>query len=81
MPPVDSETTARRVKNDFYAARYCRELAAAHGEPLSVQADFEQAGDKYVVWVRVWPRSVARAEITRRVKAKEPLAYNVLKGK
>lgn len=81
MPPVPAEQTAREVKAAFYSARYCKQLMAATGEPLSIQSDFDQLGDKsYVVWVRVWPRSIAKAEIARRVNAGEPLAYNVLRG-
>jgi hypothetical protein len=81
MPPVPSETIARKVKGAFYSARYCRELGKHFGEPVSIQSDFDRLGDtSYVVWFRVWPRSVAQKEIARRVKNKEPLHYNVLKG-
>jgi hypothetical protein len=65
------------VKGAFYAARYCRQLTKHFGEPVSIQSDIERLGDTaYRVWVRVWPRSVAKAEIIRRVQAKESLAYN-----
>jgi hypothetical protein len=81
MPPVQSETTANEIKQAFYAARYCRKLGAHFGEPLSVQSNIERLGPtSYVVWVRVWPRSVAKAEIVRRVQAREPLAYNAARG-
>lgn len=81
MATVQSETMARKVKQGFYAARYCPELTKHVGEPISVQSDFERIGDtEYQVWVRVWPRSVAKAEIARRVKSGEELAYNVLRG-
>ena len=81
MPPVPSEKTAREIKQAFYSARYCKQLMAKLGEPLSVQSDFDRVGDtSFVVWVRIWPRSVAKAEIARRVSAGEPLAYNVLRG-
>lgn len=81
MPPVPSETIANEVKQAFYAARYCRALAKHFGEPVSIQANVERISTtQYVVWVRVWPRSVAKAEIVRRVQAKEPLAYNVTRG-
>lgn len=77
MPVVPSETTAKEVKGAFYAARYCRQLAKHFGEPVSIQSDIERISDtEYRVWVRVWPRSVAKAEIVRRVNAKQPLAYN-----
>lgn len=81
MPPVPSETIANELKQAFYSARYCRKLTAHFGEPLSIQSNVERLADtEYVVWVRVWPRSVAKAEIVRRVKAKEPLAYNAARG-
>jgi hypothetical protein len=80
MPPVPGESAAREIKQAFYSARYCKQLTSKLGEPLSVQCDFGRIGDKsYQVWVRVWPRSVAKAEIARRVNAGEPLAYNVLR--
>lgn len=79
MPPVGSETLARQIKTGFFAARYCRQLTKRYGEPLSISSDgYEGAGGTWVVWVRVWPRSVAKKEIARRVKAGEPLAYNVM---
>lgn len=81
LPPVPSASIAAKLKGSFYAARYCRKLADRYGEPLSVQAGFDRAADDaYVVWFRVWPRTVARAEIVRRVKSGEPLHYNVVKG-
>jgi len=81
MPPVPTETIANEAKQAFYSARYCRALAAHFGEPVSIQSNVERVSTtQYVVWVRVWPRSVAQAEIVRRVKAKEPLAYNVTRG-
>src|SRR5579863_4336364 len=81
MPAVPTETAAKEIKQAFYSARYCKQLMSKLGEPLSVQCDFDQIGDKsYRVWVRFWPRSVAKAEIARRVSAGEPLAYNVLRG-
>ena len=79
MPALTSEAAARKAKTGFYAARYCKELKAQLGEPVSIQADITQPSPgKYVVWFRVWPRSVAKAEIARRVAAGEQLAYNVL---
>ena len=78
--PVRSEDLARKAKQGFYAARYCRDVTRLLGEPVSVQADAEQDGDTWRVWVRVWPRSVARREIARRVRAGERLAYNVMRS-
>jgi hypothetical protein len=81
MPPVPDAAAAAEIKQAFYSARYCRKLTAHYGEPLSIQSNVEQRGPKsFVVWVRVWPRSVAKAEIVRRVQAKEPLAYNPARG-
>lgn len=81
MPAVATETIANEAKQAFYAARYCRGLAKHFGEPVSIQSNVERiSATQYVVWVRVWPRSVAKAEIVRRVQAKEPLAYNVTRG-
>lgn len=81
MPPVPSESAANEIKQAFYAARYCRQLAKHFGEPVSIQSNVERLGDTaYVVWVRVWPRSVAKAEIVRRVKDKEALPYNPARG-
>ncbi len=78
---VTSEDDAKAAKAGFYAARYCRQIRDELGEAASVQSGYEPAGETFVTWVRVWPRSVAKAEIARRVKDGEPLAYNVLKGK
>jgi hypothetical protein len=81
MPPVTDEATAKQVRTGFYAARYCRELTKALGEPVSVQATYEPGDDgTFVNTVRVWPRSVAKREIARRVSSGEPLAYNVLQN-
>jgi hypothetical protein len=88
---VTAETDAKNARTGFYAARYCRSITARLGEPVSVQANYEpddpmwKAGKgksaalptTWRVWVRVWPRSVAKKEIARRVKAGEQLAYNV----
>lgn len=81
MPPVPSSSAASEIKQAFYSARYCRKLTAHFGEPLSIQSNVDRIGDTaYVVWVRVWPRSVAKAEIVRRVQANEALAYNAARG-
>lgn len=80
MPAVTDEQTAKEIRTGFYAARYCRELRAALGEPVSIQSNIEQTKAGWVTWVKVWPRSVAKKEIARRVSAGEPLAYNVLQN-
>lgn len=80
MPAVISEDEARKVRTGFYAARYCKRLSHILGEKVSIQSNYEQRGDAWVTWVRVWPRSVAKAEIARRVSSGEPLAYNVLQN-
>lgn len=77
---VRTEDIARDAKTGFYATRYCRQLRALLGEPVSVQSDCEPAGEHWKVWVRVWPRSVAKAEIARRVESGEKLAYNVMRS-
>lgn len=79
--PVPSETIADEVKRAFYAARYCAQLGRRFGEMMSIQAGYRpREGGGYYVWVRVWPRSIARKEMARRVKAGEPLAYNVMRS-
>lgn len=80
-PPVPSETAANEIKQAFYSARYCRQLTKHFGEPMSIQANVERVSTtQYVVWVKVWPRSIAKAEIVRRVQANEALAYNAARG-
>jgi hypothetical protein len=71
---------ARDTMRGFYAAKRCREIRAEFGEDMSVQSSVEESGQAWKVWVRVWPRSVARAEIARRVRDGEQLHYNVLRG-
>lgn len=77
MPAVADEADAKAAKNGFYAARYCAEVREVIGEPASIQAGYEPDGDAFRPWVRVWPRSVAKQEIARRVAAGEQLSYNV----
>lgn len=79
MPPVATEDAAKEAKRGFYAARYCRQLTKLLGEPISIQTDYEPYGNAWVVWVKVWPRSVAKKEIARRVASGQPLAYNIVK--
>lgn len=71
--------TAVAAKRSFYASRYCKDAMAKLGEPLSVQADVEPDGDHWRIWVRVWPRSQARAHIAAKAASGEKLAYNVLR--
>ena len=78
MPAVTTEADAKKVRTGFYAARYCREITRALGEPVSIQSNYDEDNGAYVNWVRVWPRSVAKLEIARRVTAGEKLAYNVI---
>ena len=77
---VTTEDAARSARTGFYAARYCKAVRGQLGEPASVQSQYEPDGETWKVWVRVWPRSAARAEIARRVKAGERLAYNVMRS-
>lgn len=79
MPAVSDETKAKEIKTGFYAARYCREITKTLGEPVSIQAGTDDAGGAWVAWLRVWPRSVAKQEIARRVAEGETLAYNIVK--
>jgi hypothetical protein len=79
MPAVTTEEKAKEIRTGFYAARYCREITKALGEPVSIQAGFDEDKGTYTDWVRVWPRSVAKVEIARRVAAGEGLAYNIVK--
>ena len=78
---VVSEADAKAAVKGFYAARYCKELKGITGEWMSIRASYEidQDGETYVVRLQVWPRSVARAEIVRRIQDGEPLAYNPMK--
>lgn len=77
---LPSRREAERVRAGIYRARYCRELTARYGEPLSVQAIQEQGAGGWTVTLRVWTRTAA----TRWVAAGrdgQGLAYNVLRGK
>ncbi len=77
---VTTVDAAKQARTGFYAARYCRGVRDQLGEPASIQSQAEQDGETWKVWVRVWPRSAARAEIARRVKDGEHLAYNVMRS-
>lgn len=70
FPTVPKEETALKIKRGFYAGR------RRHG--WSVQAGYEQLDSGgFRPWLRVYTRAQAKAEIIRRVKNGEPLAYNV----
>lgn len=72
FPPVAAEEQARDAKAGLYRA--------GRHAGYSVQADYDRLEDgTYQVWVRVWTRAAARAEIIRRVGAGEELAYNVVR--
>lgn len=81
MPPVPDEATAKKTRSRFFTAKFCKILERRYGELMSVRCEYELTGAGYVVTVQVWPRSVARAEITRRVSAGEKLAYNPYREK
>lgn len=81
MPAVADEQTAKDAKTGFYAARYCKAVRELIGEPASIQAGYDADGETFTPWVRVWPRSVAKAEIARRVRDGEGLHYNVMRSK
>ena len=81
-PAVRSEAEARDIKNGLYRARSCRALRAEGIPVLSVQADYDRMEDgTFRPWLRVWTKEAGRAEIIRRVKAGEPLHYNVMREK
>jgi hypothetical protein len=78
MPPVPDEATARKMRSRFFTAKFCKILGRKYGELMSVRCEYQQAANGWVLTVQVWPRSVARAEITRRVRDGEELHYNPL---
>lgn len=86
MPPVGDEVKAHALRNKLFNARNCGQLADKYG-PLSVSVRYRHpdgqlrnqrvpAGRGYVLVVAVYPRDMARAEITRRVGDGKKLAYN-----
>lgn len=76
MPPVGDEATAKSIRARLFRAKFCTALKKKYGELMSVRCEYELTELGYVISVQVWPRSVARAEITRRVNAGEKLHYN-----
>jgi hypothetical protein len=81
MPPVSDEATARRLRARLFGTKRCRQIEQRYGEPMSVRCEYELTGNGYVLTVQVWPRSAGRAEIARRMKRGEPLAYNPYREK
>lgn len=87
LPPVaelenDDGSGAVQIKRGLYRARTCRQLHAEGLPALSVQADIDHLPDgRYQVWVRVWDRKIAKAEIVRRVRDGEQLDYNVMRSR
>lgn len=78
----DDGTGADDIKRGLYRARSCRQLTLEGVPQRSVQADYERLPDgTWQPWVRVWDRAEAKREITRRVKAGEPLPYNVMRAR
>lgn len=80
LPPVATEDEAADAVAGLYRARNHtgRKRGACHDQALSVRATWAHAGrGKYVVTLQVWDRATARAEIVRRVRDGEQLAYNV----
>lgn len=76
MPVLPDEATAKKVRSRMHTTKFCRGLERRFGELMSVKCEIEPAAKGWLVWVKVWPRSLARAEITRRVSAGEQLHYN-----
>src|SRR6185437_16703164 len=82
MPDRLTAAEAKEAVKGLYRARNHTSLkrGACGTEPLSVQAGHEANGDgTYSVWLRVWSRALARAEIVRRVQAGEQLPYNPMR--
>lgn len=81
LPPVGSEADARDAVAGLYRARNhtSRKRGACVGQALSVRASCAPGGGrgKWLVTLQVWDRAAARAEIVRRVRDGEQLAYNV----
>lgn len=81
LPPVATEAEARDAVAGLYRARNHtgRKRAACSPAALSVKATCAPGGGrgKWVVTLQVWDRATARAEIVRRVRDGEQLAYNV----
>lgn len=86
LPPVGSEAQAHIARNKLFNARNCGILADRYG-PLSVSVRYLHPDGElrngrlptdrgFVLVIAVWPRDMARAAITKRVKAGERLAYN-----
>jgi hypothetical protein len=86
---VDADK-AIEIRRKLFTAKDCKRLAAVHGA-LSVSVTWRtpegglqnsppvRLEGGYQLVVRVWAKSIAKAEIQRRVEAGEPLAYNVMR--
>jgi len=69
FPGLPTEDEARDAARGLYRARL--------KTGLSVQSGYDQLTDgTWSVRVRIWSRELGKAEITRRVEAGEPLAFN-----
>lgn len=90
LPPIGSETRAAEIRQGLFRGRDCAKLKKAHGE-LSVSVTYRMPDGTlsnspvatergYVLVVRVWSRTIAKKEITRRVSDGEALHYNVMRG-
>ena len=81
-PPVPTEAEARSIAHGMYLARDCKQLKAEGMPPLSVRTNVDRMEDgTFRPWLQVWLKTAGRREIVRRVKAGEPLAYNVMRDK
>jgi len=81
FPAFATEDKAKEVRAGLYKARNCKILRDEGLPELSVQAEYDTLADgTFRPWIRVFLRSQAKAEIARRVKAGEPLHYNVMRG-
>lgn len=82
FPVVETQAEADAIRHGFYRARGCSTLRREGLPEISVKAEYDTLDDgTYRPWAQVYLRSMAKAEIARRVAAGEPLAYNSLRGK
>lgn len=81
LPSVATEAEARDAEAGLYRARNHtgRKRGPCHDKALSVRATCAPDGGRgrWIVTLQVWDRATARAEIVRRVRDGEQLAYNV----
>jgi hypothetical protein len=81
-PVPGGEAAAREAKRALFRARNHtgkkRDACGARALSVSAECGPDEAGN-WSVWFRVYDRSAAKKEITRRVRSGESLAYNVMR--